>query len=96
MSESTSDQTDDALGATGDRDALGRLYDRHCGRVMAVALRIVGNVPDAERVVQAAFTAAWEQRRNDAAVRADWQFTTADARVKLRKLYPTVDGLTGH
>jgi hypothetical protein len=24
-------------------------------------------------------------------VKADWQFTTADARVKLRKLYPTVD-----
>jgi hypothetical protein len=36
--------------------------------------------------------AAWERRRNDAAVKADWQFTTADARVKLRKLYPTVDG----
>ena len=36
--------------------------------------------------------AAWERRRNDAQVTADWQFTTADARVKLRKLYPTVDG----
>ena len=36
--------------------------------------------------------AAWERSRNDAAVRVDWQFTTADARVKLRKLYPTVDG----
>jgi hypothetical protein len=23
-------------------------------------------------------------------VKADWQFTTADARVKLKKLYPTV------
>ena len=36
--------------------------------------------------------AAWEARRNGAGARADWQFTTADARVKLRKLYPTVDG----
>ena len=35
--------------------------------------------------------AAWERRRNRANVKADWQFTTADARVKLRKLYPTVD-----
>jgi hypothetical protein len=34
---------------------------------------------------------AWERRRNDAKVKADWQFTTADARIKLRKLYPTVD-----
>lgn len=35
---------------------------------------------------------AWEKRRNGAKVKADWQFTTADARVKLRKLYPTFDG----
>jgi DDE superfamily endonuclease len=35
---------------------------------------------------------AWEKRRNGAKVKADWQFTTADARVKLRKLYPTIDG----
>jgi hypothetical protein len=34
---------------------------------------------------------AWEERRNGDGVRADWQFTTADARVKLRKLYPTID-----
>lgn len=34
--------------------------------------------------------AAWEARRNAAAVKADWQFTTADARVKLKKLYPTI------
>ena len=32
--------------------------------------------------------AAWERRRN-AAVRAiDWRFTTADARIKLKHLYP--------
>jgi hypothetical protein len=35
---------------------------------------------------------AWEQRRNRAGVKADWQFTTTDARIKLRKLYPTVEG----
>jgi hypothetical protein len=34
---------------------------------------------------------AWEGRRNQAGVTADWQFTTADARTKLRKLYPTID-----
>ena len=34
---------------------------------------------------------AWEQRRNQAGVKADWQFTTTDARIKLRKLYPTVE-----
>jgi hypothetical protein len=35
---------------------------------------------------------AWEQRRNRACVTADWQFTTSKARIKLRKLYPTVEG----
>jgi hypothetical protein len=33
----------------------------------------------------------WKARRNAARVKANWQFTTADARVKLRKLYPTID-----
>jgi DDE superfamily endonuclease len=36
-------------------------------------------------------TSAGEQRRNHAGVKADWQFTTTEARIKLRKLYPTVE-----
>jgi hypothetical protein len=32
--------------------------------------------------------AAWEQHRNMHHAKADWQFTTADARVKLKRLYP--------
>ena len=32
--------------------------------------------------------ASWEQARNAAWVKVDWQFTTADARIKLRRLYP--------
>ena len=32
--------------------------------------------------------AAWEKRRNTLHAKADWQFTTADARVKLARLYP--------
>ena len=35
--------------------------------------------------------AAWAHRRNATTTRAEWQFTTADARIKLRKLYPTMD-----
>lgn len=33
---------------------------------------------------------AWTKVRNEKKVIADWQFTTEDARVKLRKLYPTI------
>jgi hypothetical protein len=32
--------------------------------------------------------AAWEETRNEEQVEIRWQFTTADARVKLRRLYP--------
>jgi DDE superfamily endonuclease len=35
--------------------------------------------------------AGWEMRRNDSKMKIDWQFGTADARVKLRKLYPTLN-----
>jgi len=45
-------------------------------------------IPDREALARG--VAAWEADRNAAAVKADWQFTTADARVKLKKLYPTI------
>jgi hypothetical protein len=32
--------------------------------------------------------AAWEEDRNERMVEVKWQFTTADARIKLRRLYP--------
>jgi len=31
--------------------------------------------------------AAWENSRNKHHTKADWQFTSADARVKLKRLY---------
>ena len=34
--------------------------------------------------------AEWERSRNEQRTGIDWRFTTADARVKLRKLYPTL------
>ena len=34
--------------------------------------------------------AAWEEERNERMVEVKWQFTTADARIKLRRLYPSV------
>ena len=34
--------------------------------------------------------AAWVGTRNKNHTKADWQFTTADARVKLKRLYPAI------
>jgi transposase len=33
---------------------------------------------------------AWEQRRNQAGTRMEWRFTTQDARIKLKHLYPSL------
>jgi len=33
--------------------------------------------------------AAWEKKRNTACTTIDWRFTTADARIKLKRLYPS-------
>lgn len=36
---------------------------------------------------------AWVRQRNDKSSKVDWQFTAADARIKLKRLYPsTIDG----
>ena len=34
---------------------------------------------------------AWAERRNRSGATVEWRFTTADARIKLRKLYPVLD-----
>jgi hypothetical protein len=34
--------------------------------------------------------AAWEEERNERRVETRWQFTTADARIKLHRLYPSL------
>jgi hypothetical protein len=45
-------------------------------------------IRDIETLTQEA--QAWETRRNTMAVTIPWQFTTADARIKLRRLYPLI------
>ncbi len=35
--------------------------------------------------------AAWVAARNATASRIDWRFTTADARIRLKRLYPTFE-----
>ena len=32
---------------------------------------------------------AWQERRNQEAIRVNWRFTTEDARIKLKSLYPS-------
>ena len=46
----------------------------------------IDNIEDLRRQAK-----AWERTRDDAKAKVNWQFTTADARIKLRRLYPSID-----
>jgi len=43
-----------------------------------------------ERSMIASEAAAWEERRNQDACTIGWCFTTDDARIKLKRLYPRI------
>lgn len=45
-------------------------------------------IPDPETLRAA--VAAGETHRNDQAITVNWRFTTADARVRLKRLYPSI------
>jgi hypothetical protein len=47
--------------------------------------RRIGSVEELRREV-----GAWEEERNERAVEVRWRFTTADARIKLHRLYPSL------
>jgi DDE superfamily endonuclease len=55
------------------------VFDRQC---------LDRRIPDQALLEQEA--AAWEIERNTAESTVDWRFTTADARVKLKRLYPSI------
>lgn len=46
-------------------------------------------IPDRDTLIRE--VNAWETRRNAACAPVQWRFTTADARVKLKQLYPSIE-----
>ena len=46
----------------------------------------IDNIEDLRRQVN-----AWEKCRDKATVKVNWQFTTADARTRLKRLYPSME-----
>ena len=49
---------------------------------------LAGRIPDFDKVE--AQTKAWQEARNNQKAKINWQFTTEDARIKLKRLYPTL------
>ena len=45
-------------------------------------------IPDKQTLIEE--VAAWEISRNQSHTKADWRFTTANARIKLKRLYPSL------
>jgi len=45
-------------------------------------------IPDKPTLIEE--VAAWQKDRNKKHSKADWQFTTANARIKLKRLYPAI------
>ncbi|MFO7663048.1 MAG: transposase, partial [Chloroflexota bacterium] len=48
-----------------------------------------GRIPDRATLIEK--VTAYENRRNDLGASVRWQFTTEDARIKLHRLYPTIN-----
>lgn len=48
--------------------------------------RRIGSLEEVEKAVS-----AWQTRRDNLNAKVNWQFTTHDARVRLHRLYPTLD-----
>ena len=90
----------EALGPARARRIAGRLEWQYAPRhgswlnmagieLAALSKQCLGRrIESAERLARE--VAAWEYERNERQVGVNWQFTTAKARIKLRRLYPTV------
>ena len=88
-------------GVTFQRDVLVERFEWHCtpkhGSWLDMAeseLSVLSaqcldrRIADKQTLVEE--FAAWEASRNKNHTKADWQFTTANARVKLKRLYPSL------
>ena len=65
--------------------------DAHAGFVAAMedVLETYQKPRDPDRPLVCLKVAAWQDHRNKHHAKANWQFTTDDARAKLKRLYPS-------
>ena len=55
---------------------------------------LAARVPSKEALIKQVHQ--FEKRRNQQCKKVNWHFTTADARIKLRRLYPVIEEVTCH
>jgi phosphate uptake regulator len=75
------------------------VFTQACSCSVAIDLRFIDTVMKINNYLKrigdltvnmAERTKVWQRKRNAERTSIDWRFTTADARIKLRKLYPPV------
>jgi hypothetical protein len=70
----------------------GRWLDLAESELGALAAQCLDpRIPDTRTIVDQA--GAWTSKRNAAKAGADWRFTTTDARIKLKTLYPSAQAI---
>ena len=83
------------LTATLDATQRGRLEARlaaidRAGRAQVAVLLLPSTEPETIEQFGIRLAEAWKVGRNDAKTRVRWRFTTANARIKLHRLYPSI------
>jgi hypothetical protein len=71
-------------GATPQSNTSPRLAESELGVLSSQCLD--RRIPDKETLIKE--VAGWQADRNKNHTKANWRFTTADARIKLKRLYP--------
>jgi hypothetical protein len=66
----------------GSRSGLQGVPDDECAEMLD------RRIPDKQTLIEEG--AAWQKQRNKNHTKADWQITTLDARIKLKRLYPAI------
>ena len=83
--------------AAGDRIKEFQAFERQAYKRLEIleaapnkeSLILDRRIPDIETLEQE--TTAWYIQRNHSQKSVDWQFTTADARIRLKRLYPQIE-----
>ena len=76
----------------GEQDEVFAETDRYRVRFVEIEISVFSRqclrrwIPDLETL--RCEVEAWQKHRNKVASRVDWRFTTEDARIKLKRLYP--------
>lgn len=65
------------------------IFNFYIAQIFVVLLKFVNRSIPAQETLRAEIN-AWEEQRNQKSVCVNWWFTTEDARIKLKSLYPSI------